>query len=300
MDEFYRAVDALPPWLSTPLRQIPAEAAANIHEVRLRVGCGVALTIGGVQRPVQDLGWASPALKAMRLTEVQMEEILFSLCGGSIHAHQTELAEGYVTLGCGCRAGIGGRYLVHPEQGMILQQVRSVNLRIARSRAAVLPPALREILAGHFVGLLVVGEPDSGKTTVLRSMAAELAAQGRSVAVIDERGELFPAETSLPGAGARVDVISGLPKGRAVQMALRTLAPQALLLDELGGMDEVTALQQGFFGGVDLIATLHAAALDEALRRPQVAALRASGALRALVMLKGREAPGVVTEVRRL
>ena len=37
----------------------------------------------------------------------------------------------------------------------------------------------------------MVGEPDSGKTTLLRQIARELAAQKRAVAVIDERGELF-------------------------------------------------------------------------------------------------------------
>ena len=95
-------------------------------------------------------------------------------------------------------------------------------------------------------------------------------------------------------------MISGIAKDRAVQMALRTLSPQVILLDELGGMQEVEALEQGLFSGVDFVATLHASSLEEAFRRPQVQALKAQGALRVMVLLRGRHFPGQVKEVRLL
>lgn len=50
-------------------------------------------------------------------------------------------------------------------------------------------------------------------------------------------------------------------------MALRSLSPQVILLDELGGLDEVTALEQGLFSGVDFIATFM---LPHLKRRPCV------------------------------
>ena len=134
-------------------------------------------------------------------------------------------------------------------------------------------------------------------------MAAFLAGLGRAVAVIDERGEFWPEE--MRAARSPVDTVAGLPKAQAVQMALRTLAPQAVLLDELGGLEEVRGLEvrgleQGFFSGVDYIASLHAAAPDEALRRPQVAYMREKGMLRVLVMLAGRQAPGQIAGVCRV
>ena len=69
---------------------------------------------------------------------------------------------------------------------------------------------------------------------------------------------------------------------------------------QMGGLDEVTALEQGLFSGVDFIATLHAASPEEAVGRPQVQALQARGALHVLVWLKGRAEPGQVREVRFL
>ena len=275
MDEYYQVVQALPQWLARPLGQLPSKDAETVHELRLRLGCAPQFTVQGCSCTPTQLAPELNALQTMQLTPLQMEEILFTLCGGSVHTHQTEIAQGYVTLENGCRAGLGGRFLQNPEQGTVLQELTSVNLRIAREKTVPLPPELTTALQGHFIGMLLVGEPGSGKTTLLRSIARNI-------------------------HGEALDVLAGLPKGQAVQMALRTLSPQVILLDELGGLDEVTALEQGLFSGVDFVATLHAATPEEATMRPQVKYLMERGAVRVLVWLTGRQAPGCIGEVRFL
>jgi len=149
--------------------------------------------------------------------------------------------------------------------------------------------------------VLLIGEPDSGKTTLLRSIAQALAAQDKTVCVIDERREICPGATvPYEQKTMAVDEISGLPKAMAVQMALRTLSPQFILLDELGGTEEVRALEQGMFSGAAIIATLHASSWEEAFCRPQLQEFRACGALQAAVLLRGRDHPGQVAAVRIL
>lgn len=298
MEAFKQAIGALPGFLAEPLGKIPSETARRIHEVRLRAGCPVWLNWGGTLCPARQIPGCPPGLQTIQPTQGQMEEALYALCGGSVHTHQQELAEGYLTLPGGHRVGVGGRYLFHPEEGVVLQAVHSLNIRIARAADILLPPQLVQLLQGHFIGMLVAGEPDSGKTTLLRSMGAFLAGQGKAVSVIDEREELWPS--SLSARRPPVDFIAGLPKGKAVQMALRTLAPQVILLDELGDMAEVQALEQGFFSGVDYIASLHAASLEEALCRPQVHYMKDQKMLRVLVQLTGRQAPGQISGVHVL
>ena len=249
MDEYYQVVQSLPSWLARPLLDMPSALAPDVQELRLRVGCAPAFTMRGAVCTPQETARELASLQRMLLTPQQMEEILFTLCGGSVHTHQTEIAQGYVTGPSGCRAGLGGRFLQNPEQGIVLR---------------------------------------------------ELVRQKKLVSVIDERRELFSGSSRRKSPGEALDVIAGIPKGQAVQMALRTLSPQILLLDELGGLDEVTALEQGLFSGVDFIATLHAASPEEAVGRPQVQALQARGALHVLVWLKGRAEPGQVREVRFL
>ena len=296
MDEYHQVVQALPSWLARPLQKLPTAQAETVHEIRLRVGCMPLFTVQGAVCTPRQLAREVAELEELRLTPLQMEELFFTLCGGSVHTHQSEIAQGYVTLPDGCRVGLGGRFWQNPEQGTILQELTSVNLRIARNRTIPLPAELTAALRGHFIGMLLAGEPDSGKTTLLRSIAQELVRQKKTICAIDERRELFAGSA----AGQMLDVIAGLPKGQAVQMALRTLAPQVILLDELGGMDEVAALEQGLFSGVDFIATLHAATPEEATVRPQVRYLMERGAVRVLVWLSGRDNPGKIREVRFL
>ena len=159
MDEYYRAVRALPAWLARPLSALPPDTAEQVHEIRLRVGCGVQLTIGGKPCCPAEL----PALQTLRLTPLQMEEIFVTLCGGSVHSHETEIAAGYVTLSCGCRAGLAGQFYCAPGQSAVLQELRSVNIRVARNREFPLPQKLRDILQQRFIGMLLMGNPTAAK-----------------------------------------------------------------------------------------------------------------------------------------
>ncbi|MCI2046669.1 MAG: Flp pilus assembly complex ATPase component TadA [Faecalibacterium sp.] len=298
MDEYYDAIAGLPPWLAEPLRKLPPEKAAAVHEIRLRQGCPIWFTVRG--EPIAAAAYCPqvPALARLTVVPERMEEVLFTLCGGSVHSFEDELSGGYFTLSGGHRVGVGGQYVRGPDGNTVLQRVESLNLRIARILTCEVPVFLRLLLREHFTGLLLAGEPDSGKTTLLRSLIPLLGEANRTVAVIDERGELLPAQAAAQTAYARCDRVAGLDKASALQMALRTLGPQVILLDELGTLAETELLEQGFFSGVDFIATLHAASLAEAEQKPQVRFLLAHRMLHSVCLLAGRKTPGCVKEGR--
>lgn len=294
MNEFYQAIRSLPEWLSQPLSCLPEQTACRIHELRLRTSGEIFAVLSGETDAISLFPGCPPELKHLRLTQHQLEEIFYALCGGSVHTHQSELAQGYLTTPDGCRVGVAGRYIQQECGDVILQQVEALNLRIAREVEALLPEVLLGVLNTRFSGLLIIGEPDSGKTTLLRQIAKTLAARSQKVTVIDERGELLPERMQENTA---LDRLSGIPKAKSIQMALRTLSPQVILLDELGGMEDVLALEQVFFSGVSLIASIHAPSVEEAMHRPQVQRLKQCGMLRALAVLAGSNAPGQVKEV---
>ena len=289
MDEYYRILESLPPALRTPLAKLDAHYAPHIQEIRLRLGQPVQFTICGRLCPAAKFlpGSGLPAA----LETDTLRDCFLQLCRRSVYAYEDELKQGYFTVQGGCRIGVAG---CRGPGGF--SAVTSLNLRIARWLTCPLPPELDALTVAPTGGLLLAGPPGSGKTTLLRSIARELVRQQKILSVIDERRELFAGNTH----GEALDVLAGLPKGQAVQMALRTLSPQVILLDELGGLDEVTALEQGLFSGVDFIATLHAATPEEATMRPQVKYLMERGAVRVLVWLTGRQAPGCIGEVRFL
>lgn len=297
MDEFYAVVQRLPTWLSLPLAKIPQATAENLHELRFKAGAAPMVTSQGVQTPLCSLlvrkGFAQTTAGgdafAKPLTRGQVEQIFYHLCGGSVHFYEDELRHGFFTLAGGHRVGVGGRYIPQGD-GWQLQEVSSLNIRIARHKQAAIPSELITLLSTRFTGLLIVGEPDSGKTTLLRSFVQQLLAQKRTVVVIDEREELC-----IKG----VDSVSGMEKSNAVQLALRTLSPEVIVIDEVGTLAELRALEQGFFSGVDFIATLHASSIAEAEQKPQFQYLQSHGMLRAACLLQGRALPGQIQTVKR-
>ena len=146
MDEYYRTVKALPAWLAAPLAQLPAQTAVHIQELRLRTGCAVTFTVQGRQCSALALPGCPPALAAIQLDALQIEEIFYTLCNGSVHTHERELAEGYLTTAAGNRVGVAGQFVQREGQSITLQKITSLNLRIARSCIIPLPPALDKLL----------------------------------------------------------------------------------------------------------------------------------------------------------
>lgn len=318
MDEFYQVIQMLPPAFAMALSAIDVAQASTIHELRFKVGAPPMITQVGKQcdittllsrqvqashRRVQGVLFA-PSQDAQKsdilsqcLTQSQIEHLFFYLCGGSVHSYEDELRHGFFTLAGGHRVGVGGKYIpcTMSQSGFAkqdtwqLQQATSLNIRIARHKQIALPIEVEHLLHTRFTGVLILGEPDSGKTTLLRGFINCLQMQHKTVVVIDERGEF-----AITG----IDVIRGMEKSNAVQLALRTLAPEVIALDELGTLAELHALEQGFFGGVDFIASLHAGSFAEAERKPQFQYLRSHGMLTAACLLRGRAHPGQIVGVK--
>lgn len=193
-----------------------------------------------------------------------VDELVTALCGHSRYAYETQLAQGYIPLGNGCRAGVCGR-VTTGESGR-LSSPTSVCIRVARdvpgASSGVLPYIMGE--GGWVCRALFLGPPGCGKTTVLRDAAKKLAAMGIRVAVCDEREELFPTGEAEKG----IDVMRGVDKAAAVEMLLRAMAPQAILCDEIGNERDAQALENAARCGVGLLASAHAGAWTDVLRRP--------------------------------
>ena len=133
-------------------------------------------------------------------------------------------------------------------------------IRVARDFPG-LAVSLKEISGS----VLIIGPPGSGKTTLMRDLIRQksLLQQG-SVAVVDERGELFPLGFSR---GKRVDVLTGCPKGQGIDILLRAMGPASIAVDEITAAEDCEALIQACRCGVRLLATVHAFSAGDLRRR---------------------------------
>lgn len=250
----------LTPRIAAALRALPEADARRLREIRVRIGESVELAFVDKSREVP------PAVDAR-----EMDALLAALSGYALYACERQMAEGYIPLPGGHRAGVCGRLVCEDGAGLRMSAVTSVCVRVSRSVPGACAPFREQLVDGRGLPrrVLLLGPPGCGKTTALRDAAQYLADErGLHVAVADERQELFPD----PRAG-RVDVLAGVDKATALRLLLRSMAPQVLVTDEVGRPRDVGALLDAARCGVGLLASAHAADLREAAMRPALRAL---------------------------
>lgn len=171
----------------------------------------------------------------------------------------TTMADGYITAAGGHRVGICGEAVV--KEGIMtgIRYPTSLCIRTARDIEGIARKASE--LSGS---VLIIGPPGSGKTTFLRDFV-RLRARKETVAVADERGELFPFVdgTNLYVGDHPIDVLSGCCKARGISAILRTMNPDSIAVDEITAEADCTALVQAAWCGVSLLATAHASSVKD-------------------------------------
>lgn len=228
----------------------------RLCELRIRAEGVSALVLGGKNLPLYT-----------RVTAAETAQILERACGGSLYAYRDTLAEGYLPLAGGARLGVAGEVRYDGGEAVGLSEVRSLVLRFPYRGEAEVGALLDAFLTRCRRGMLIYSPPGAGKTTALRSLALRLGRgrQARRAVVVDERMEMDPSLFSH----ATVDLLRGYRRSRGAEIALRTLSPEVLLIDEIGGSaEEAEALFSALQAGVPVIATVHAGSLAELREKP--------------------------------
>lgn len=276
-----RLLELLPYRLSDAIRREVRIYGTVIlcEEIRIRRGRMSALTLsGGITLPLD-----------VSLSRDEMEATVDRLCGGSLYAHGDTIKRGYISLPGGIRAGVSGRAAVENGRVIGVSDVSGICIRLPHFVKADPTPVCRLLCELEFSsGVLIYSPPGIGKTTLLRSVAAELS-RGKDpirVCVIDSRGEL---EFGLSARNICADVLSGYPKSVGIEIALRTMSPQLIVCDEIGSEDEIEAICSAANGGVALLASVHASDIDRLMAKKNIKALQDAGAFGAYVGLSRRD-----------
>lgn len=297
-----QAAQCLSPPLYGLLQPYFSELEYTAQEIRLRLCRPMSLVCRGktvfftARGGVTDL----PCGDLRMVSRGEITETFQRLCDYSVYARQREIADGYVTLRGGHRAGICGTAVCENGAVANVRGISSIHIRIAREHrgcASGILPAVKQTRGG----VLICGAPCSGKTTVLRDLARQLSLGGQSVSLADERGELAACVDGEPQNDVGLcDVYDGYPKATAIMQAVRSMAPELVLCDEIGGEADAQAVAQCQNSGVRVIATAHAADMEELRRRQALQAVLSTGAFSTFIFLKGRAQAGqtatVVTE----
>lgn len=253
-----QAIGCLPPLRAAQLAALDGQG--EVEEVRLRVGRPPSVKTAGSERP---LGLAA-------VTAQELRETLSRAARYSVHSYAESLRHGFVTLTGGHRLGVCGTAAEENGQVIGVRGLSSVNLRIARQITDVDAQIIPWIGDGAPRSVLLLSPPGFGKTTLLREWVRLVSDKGYTVAVADERSEIAALADGVPQfeVGRCTDVLENCSKKQAALMLLKTMSPALLAFDEITAPEDVEAVSLCAHCGTAVLASAHAADMDDLRRRP--------------------------------
>lgn len=240
----------------------------SLQELRLRRG-----------KPMQMILYGKPRWTGLPISEPELQFVIQTASRYSPWAADG-MSQGYVTAPGGHRIGIAGECVIKAGQVSGFRSVTSLCIRVARD-----VPGIAAKIPTDRGSVLILGAPGWGKTTLLRDLVRKVS-QTVPIAVIDQRGEIFPAQAAYD-TGKQTDVLTMCDKAAGVDMAIRTLSPQWVAVDEITSQSDCDAILRCGWCGVSMIATAHACSKDDLFRRRVYRPLVDTGIFETLVILHG-------------
>ena len=278
---------------------LPNEIKSCAQEIRLRVNKSICIVCPNKSYFLAPDGSAAEFCTPLFVTPMDINNIFKSICNYSMYAHQEQIKNGYITFRGGHRAGICGTAIISNNEIVNLRDISSINIRIAREKKSSANEIIHKL--GKNIGkTLIAGPPSSGKTTLLRDIARQLSYDNK-VCVIDERGEIGCVYRGIPQCDIGLcDILNGYPKGKGILQAVRALSPDIIICDEIGSENDAISIEESLNSGVDIIASMHAANLNELMNRKQAQRLLNTGAFNKIVMLQDRSSPCKINNIYKV
>ena len=224
----------------------------EIQEIRLRVGRPVIIVIRGTEHFISKNGQVvKKPHEGLLISKEDMEAVIVHICRASVYAYEEEIRKGFITVKGGHRVGISGQAVLAKNGEMkTIKNISFINIRIAHEVKGVADKLMHCMYEnGRIHNTLIISPPGFGKTTLLRDIIRNISdgspyAEGRTCSIIDERSELAGSYNGIPqlDVGMRTDVMDACPKSIGMMMAIRSMAPQIVAVDELGTAEDIKAL----------------------------------------------------------
>ncbi|MBD7964555.1 stage III sporulation protein AA [Fictibacillus norfolkensis] len=278
------------------LKNLPPSVLQSVEEIRVRIGQPIEILCSG--KPIYP--------NEGKISAEESQVLLNRLSQHSLYALEEELKRGYITISGGHRVGLAGKVIT--EHGFVkaIKDISSFNVRIAREKIGIAEPLISYLFQKKWLNTLLIGPPQTGKTTLLRDIARVVSCgvQQRNipsfkVGIVDERSEIAGSIKGVPQhtLGRRVDVLDACPKAEGMMMLIRSMSPQVMIVDEIGRKEDGEAILEAMHAGVQMIFTAHGSSVEDAMKRPVMKPLGDLSLFERYVILGRDKGPGTIEKI---
>jgi stage III sporulation protein AA len=266
MNKVYEVFRYLPNEISSPFRRSSEAVLSAVTDIRLKVDCPIIAYAAGKRYFLTDKGLSPESKSPLCLFAEDASFILMKLSNNSLYAYDESIKRGYITTYGGHRVGITGTATVNGGKIGSVRDICGFYFRIARDVRGCASPVYSSLIdcKGRVNNVLIVSPPGQGKTTLLRDSARYVSELGFKVCVVDERSEISMSDRSVLPYCA---VLDGYPKGEGIVAGLRALSPDVIVIDEIGGRDDINQILQGLWAGTAFFATAHGKSVSDLMQR---------------------------------
>ena len=257
----------------------------------------------GIKRPLILILHNKEILTSHIISSEDLNYTLQRISNFSLYAYEEEIKQGFITIKGGHRVGIAGECVMENNKIKTIRNISSLNIRISREIIGASKNIMKFILENNKVNnTLIISPPKCGKTTLLRDIARSLSNKGKRIAIIDERSEIAGCYKGVPqmNIGIRSDVLDNCLKSQGMIMAIRSLAPEVIICDEIGSKEDIESLVMAFNSGVSVISTLHGFDIEDLFFRSVFKDILDNKILDYVIVLSNKDKVGEIKSIYKM